>query len=60
MNVFFRSNALKHTDNGFISTTVFRAVQSSCGHGDSSVDVDTRAGDVPNEGSGAVHLMFSM
>lgn len=60
MNVFFGSYALKHADDGFVSTSMFWTVQSSCGHGNGSINVDTGAGDVPNKGSGTVHLMLSM
>lgn len=59
-DVFFGSDSLKHPDHSFVGSSVFGTIKSSSCHSDSSVDVDSRAGDMSDEGSRAVHLVFSM
>ena len=60
VNVILWPNVLEHSDNCFICTTVFRAIKCTSCHGNSSVHINPRAWNMPNEGCGTVHLMFSM
>lgn len=59
-DVLFDLDLLQHSDHSFVGSSVFGPVEGSSCHSDSSVEVDSGTGDVPDERSGAVHLMLSM
>jgi hypothetical protein len=57
-NVFFRSDFFQHPDDSLIGSSMPGSIESTSGHGDGCVDIDSRAGYMSDEGGRAVHFVF--
>lgn len=59
-NVFFSFDFLKHSNNSLVSSSMFRSIQSSCSHSDSSIDINSWTSNMSDKRSRAIHFMFSV
>ena len=57
-NVIFRSDFFKHPDDSLIGSSMSGSIESTSGHSDGCIDIDSRAGYMPDEGGRAVHFVF--